>query len=311
MNEKALTVLEQYDLNIKGTYRTKGNYGCTTDEGKYLLMEYNNSNEKMVLMSTFYDYLEKAGFVTDSVIANKEGVYVSISEDGYAYILKKWFDGEDCNNTNRKHLLLTVENLAKFHKGRNLLEVMNKHSGEILRIKNYIKKRKNKNAFEMYLQNIIEEYYIQSVEALGAIKNSRYEQLYKESIANETIYHGSYNYHNVLIKENKIIMINMMKISYSPSVQDLYDFIRKVLEKNNWNIALGNELIKAYDSVRKLSNMERAVLKSLLSYPEKFWKIINYYYNSNKAWYSEKNEDKLKQFRKMEKLRRKFIENMG
>lgn len=43
----------------------------------------------MVLMSTFYDYLEKAGFVTDSVIANKEGVYVSISEDGYAYILKK------------------------------------------------------------------------------------------------------------------------------------------------------------------------------------------------------------------------------
>ena len=48
MNEKALTVLEQYDLNIKGTYRTKGNYGCTTDEGKYLLMEYNNSNEKMV-----------------------------------------------------------------------------------------------------------------------------------------------------------------------------------------------------------------------------------------------------------------------
>ena len=311
MNEKALTVLEQYDLNIKGTYRTKGNYGCTTDEGKYLLMEYNNSNEKMVLMSTFYDYLEKSGFVTDSVIANKEGVYVSISEDGYAYILKKWFDGEDCNNTNRKHLLLTVENLAKFHKGRNLLEVMNKHSGEILRIKNYIKKRKNKNAFEMYLQNIIEEYYIQSVEALGAIKNSRYEQLYKESIANETIYHGSYNYHNVLIKENKIIMINMMKISYSPSVQDLYDFIRKVLEKNNWNIALGNELIKAYDSVRKLSNMERAVLKSLLSYPEKFWKIINYYYNSNKAWYSEKNEDKLKQFRKMEKLRRKFIENMG
>ena len=35
MNEKALTVLEQYDLNIKGTYRTKGNYGCTTDEAFY------------------------------------------------------------------------------------------------------------------------------------------------------------------------------------------------------------------------------------------------------------------------------------
>ena len=162
----------------------------------------------------------------------------------------------------------------------------------------------------MYLQNIIEEYYIQSVEALGAIKNSRYEQLYKESIASETIYHGSYNYHNVLIKENKIIMINMMKISYSPSVQDLYDFIRKVLEKNNWNIALGNELIKAYDSVRKLSDMERAVLKSLLSYPEKFWKVMNYYFNSNKAWIPPKTKEKLEKVVQQNEKRQKFLETL-
>lgn len=45
----------------------------------------------------------------------------------------------------------------------------------------------------------------------------------------------------------------------------------------------------------------------MLCYPEKFWKIINYYYNSNKAWYSEKNEDKLKQFQKQEKNRWDFI----
>ena len=55
---------------------------------------------------------------------------------------------------------------------------------------------------------------------------------------------------------------------------------------------------------------EFEVLKAALSYPEKFWKIINYYYNSNKAWYSEKNEDKLKQFRKQEKLRWSFIDSM-
>ena len=59
MNEKSLTVLEQYDLKIKSTYRLKGNYGCITDDGKYILQEYNNSNDRMKTMSVFYNFLEK------------------------------------------------------------------------------------------------------------------------------------------------------------------------------------------------------------------------------------------------------------
>ena len=326
MNEKSLTVLEQYELNIKGTYRSKGNYGCITDEGKYILQEYNHSDEKMKTMSVFYDFLEKNHFVTDSVVANKEGKYVTISEDGYAYILKKWFDAEDCSNNNKRQLLLAVENLAKFHKltentvglfhegefhpGKNMREVFSRHNAEILRIKNYIKKRKNKNYFEMSLHNIIEEYYAQATDAIRLLEQSAYMEIYEESIENKTINYGCYNYHNILFRNDQVIMINMLKLNYAPAVQDLYDFLRKVMEKNNWDIGLGSDLLEEYGKNRPVSVREFEVLKALLSYPEKFWKIINYYYNSNKAWYSEKNEDKLKQFRKQEKLRWKFIDNM-
>lgn len=326
MNEKSLTVLEQYELKIKGTYRSKGNYGCTTDNGKYILQEYNNSDEKMQTMSVFYNFLEKNHFITDSVVANKEGKYVSVSEDGYTYILKKWFDAEDCDNSNKKHLLLAMENLARFHlltentvglfeeggfhPGKNMKEIFCRHNEEILRIKNYVKKRKNKNYFEMYLHNIIEEYYLQAIEATELINQSDYSDIYYESIENKTINHGCYNYHNILFQNDRIIMVNMLKLNYAPSVQDLYDFLRKVMEKNNWDITLGSDLLEAYCKKRPLSVREFEVLKSLLSYPEKFWKIINYYYNSNKAWYSEKNEDKLKQFRKQEKSRWKYIDNM-
>ena len=47
MNEKSLSVLEQYDLEVLSTYRFKGNYGCDTPTGKYILQQYENSNEKM------------------------------------------------------------------------------------------------------------------------------------------------------------------------------------------------------------------------------------------------------------------------
>ena len=105
-------------------------------------------------------------------------------------------------------------------------------------------------------------------------------------------------------------MINIQKLNYSLQIQDLYDFLRKVMEKNNWDLKLGKNIINEYSEIKPITVREYEVLKALLSYPEKFWKIINYYYNSNKAWYSEKNEDKLKQFRNSEKIRWDFIDNI-
>jgi len=89
MNEKSLSVLEQYDLKIEGTYRSKGNYGCITKEGRYILQEYNNSAVKIEALARLSAYLEENKFVVDTVIPNKEGQYISVSEDGYNYILKK------------------------------------------------------------------------------------------------------------------------------------------------------------------------------------------------------------------------------
>lgn len=326
MNEKALTVLSQYDLDIKGTYRSKGNYGCITDKGKYILQEYNYSNKKMDTLSTFYDFLEKGGFVTDGVVKNIEGNCVSISEDGYTYILKKWFDAEECGNTNETQLIMAVKNLAEFHKltenttnlnieenihpGKNYNKIFRRHTCEILNIKNYIKKRKNKNYFEMYLNKIIEEYYNQAKDALKLLEQSQYNEMYDECQKKKTINHGNYNYHNILLNKNKVIMINIQKLNYSLQIQDLYDFLRKVMEKNNWDLKLGKNIINEYSEIKPITVREYEVLKALLSYPEKFWKIINYYYNSNKAWYSEKNEDKLKQFRNSEKIRWDFIDNI-
>lgn len=327
MNEKSLSVLEQYDLEIKGTYRLKGNYGCETKTGKYILQEYNNSNEKMETMEVLYRYLEERGFKTDYVLKNREGYFVSVSEDGYTYILKRWFDAEDCNINNADHICLGAKHLGKFHKhcektlgmwdgykgfhpGTNMIQAFERHNKEIIHIRNYIKKRKNKNYFEMALQKIIEPYHRQAEEALEQLRKSSYQSEYEKALAEMSLNHGSYNYHNIMFDNNSVIMINMMKINYAPQLQDLYDFLRKAMEKNQWDVDLGNRILEAYCSQRNITDTEKKILKAMFCYPEKFWKIINYYYNSNKSWYSEKNEEKLKQFQKQESLRWNFIENM-
>lgn len=328
MNEKSLLVLEQYDLNIEGTYRYKGNYGCVAKEGRFILQEYENSNDKMVTMDKLYKFLEENDFVTDSVIANKEGEYVSVSPDGYnTYILKKWFDARECDREVKDDILMGARELGRwhrvchekfeleeelkgFHPGKDLQKAFHKHNKEMINIKNYIKKRRNKNYFEIYLQNILEDYYQQGIEALENLKKLNYLSEYSKAVIDGKINYGNFNYHNFLIKDNRVILINMCRINYAPPIQDLYDYLRKIMEKSEWDKDLGMSIIAEYDKENVLGQREKLLLKMLLSYPEKFWKIINYYYNSNKAWYSEKNEEKLIQFREQEEKRWEFINDI-
>ena len=53
-------------------------------------------------------------------------------------------------------------------------------------------------------------------------------------------------------------------------------------------------MIRAYQEIRPLSEDELEYMAVRLSYPEKFWKVVNSYYHSNKAWIPEKSVEKLR-----------------
>jgi CotS family spore coat protein len=327
MNEKAIGIFEQYDLKVDSAFKYRGNYGCYTATGKYILMEYDFSEEKLETIFTVQEYLEQGGIKTEKLIHNKENRIISVGEDGFGYVLKKIYDVEECDIRRREHLEKAAKNLGKIHKhcrematiwdetvriypAKNMLDAFRKHNKEILHIKNYIGKRKNKNYFERYLQGIIEAYWNQGKETVTLLEQSAYEELYRNAICQKQILHGNYNQHAIGFEQQNPVLVHLSKVYYGPRIQDVYDFLRKVLEKNNWNIALGHEVLGHYETENPLKKEEYTVLKALFSYPEKFWKIVNYYYNSNKSWYSEKNEEKLKAFQEQEGFRREFIASL-
>ena len=86
--------------------------------------------------------------------------------------------------------------------------------------------------------------------------------------------------------------------------------MRKILEKNNWDLNLGSSMIEEYSKIKLISKEELEILHILFLYPEKFWKIVNYYYNGNKAWIPQKNIDKLRTLISQNRLREKFIEEV-
>ena len=102
--------------------------------------------------------------------------------------------------------------------------------------------------------------------------------------------------------------VNFDRMHINIQVNDLYLFLRKVMEKNSWNVDLGISLVNAYDRERPMSREEKKYLYILMLFPEKFWKIANHYYNTRKSWTCGRNQEKLEAFIHIRALREHFLE---
>ena len=119
--------------------------------------------------------------------------------------------------------------------------------------------------------------------------------------------HGDFQYHNLLFTQGSFSVINFEKYLLD---NPLYLFLRKLLEKNSWSVSLGLNILTAYETERNLTDEDRMQLYYRFSYPEKFWKIVNFYYNNGKAWIPGRNREKLENLLKQESEKKAFLDNV-
>ncbi len=319
MKEYELEILEQYDLGIKGTRKIRGAFFCDTKEGTMLLKETKVSDRRALLLYQILSELEQTKKIkADIPIYNKEGKLITTSRYGKDFMMKNWFIGKECDVRNEKEILCAVSELAKLHKdwkwerqeiisedqeaikpssllvGKSLQDEFLRHNREMKKVRNYIRKRVSKGSFEfLYLENF-EKMYDLAEKTTKRLENSGCKELYADSVKQKTLVHGDYNYHNVLFTPMGAVITNFEHVRIDVQIQDLYYFMRKVMEKNQWDHELGKSMLEAYDQERKLTDIEKEYLALCLAYPEKFWKMASTYYHSNKAWIPEKNVEKLK-----------------
>ena len=185
---------------------------------------------------------------------------------------------------------------------------MERHNKELKRVRSYIRSKKQKNEMEICLLGSYDLFYDQACLAQTLLQESGYEELWQETLEQGKVRHGSY--HNVIFVGKDLAVTNFDRAEIGIQVRDLYDFLRKVMEKNGWQAELGKSLIDAYDRERKLEETERRVLYAMLLYPEKYWKLVNFYYNSRKSWMSSKNLEKLLRIRAQEEKRACFLSEL-
>lgn len=328
MNDKTPNVLEKYDFKVLRTYRGRGTVICETNQGLKLLREFTGSRQR----AEFQDALLKraaqsAALKMDAFVRNSEGEIISTDRENTAYVVKDWYEGRECDVKSQQEILEAIRCLAQLHQSLHLKpeevldeekpvacriedmkEEYEKHHRELKKVRNFIKGKSRMSDFEISFVKSFPYFFDQGEEVLKKLENSDYETLKGQSLKEGSICHGEYNHHNILMLRQQVAVINFEKCYYGIQIGDLYQFMRKILEKHDWNLSLGNAMLNEYDKVSPLNKEERENLYLRFLYPEKFWKIANHYYNNNKAWIPVKNIEKLELLSEREEKRAAFLD---
>lgn len=322
MNDRAVSLLDQYEIEVNRTWKGRGAILCESDHGLLIMKEYAGPVEKVKFQDYLLKHIKESGAVrVESILRTKEGEMIVYDQDRVAYIVKTYCEGRECNHRDQQECGQAVRTLANLHKVSDLsgYEILQeqpvchiekeyeKHNRELKKVRRFLREKSQKTDFEIYLMKHY-DYFLDI--ALQITEELQYYAYEEDSYEFPIVCHGDYQYHNIIQTEAGTVLINFEKCVRDYPVRDLYLFLRKLLEKNNWSQTLGDMLLESYNRERPLTDRDYSQLYYRFAYPEKFWKIVNFYYNTGKAWIPDRNMEKIEKLFAQEREKQLFLESI-
>lgn len=98
VNDRAVALLEQYDVEVLRTRKGRGVILCDTSSGLLVFKEYEGNEAKLRLLSELLSRIREQGTVSaEQLVPTREGALCVRENDGTAYILKTCGEGRECN----------------------------------------------------------------------------------------------------------------------------------------------------------------------------------------------------------------------
>lgn len=328
VNDKALDVLNQYDISVNRVVRGRGGMVLSTGKGCRLFLSCDKPERFYERENAVTQAMISYGFANvDSYVKNLDGKIITEDKDGRRYIVKNWFEARECDIKDIQDILRAVRALAHVHitmdkisrdggvwlstvQRDSLFEIYDRHTRELKKVCNYLKNKKNRQEFEQMAYQYANAFYDEAKSAMQMLRSGKFDDRLKRARDNHEMIHGSFNYHNIMYGTGEAYITNFDKCRNECQIWDLYQFMRKILEKYNWDEKMCYRIVNEYDKEKSVSDEEFDLLMVLLSYPEKFWKIINQYFNSNKSWIPDKNVEKLKKVIEQNRRKAELIDKM-
>lgn len=322
MNDRAVSLFDNYEIEVNRTWKGRGAILCDSDRGLLILKEYFGPAEKIFFQEFYLATIAERGFDrVERVLRAKDDSLIVYDQDRVPYVVKTYFEGKECNQRDMDECKEAVQTLARLHRVSDLGDCerlqeqpvfrmedeYDKHNRELKKVRRFLREKSQKTDFEIYLMKHY-DYFLDI--ALQITEELRYYSYERSSFSFPVVCHGDYQYHNILRTPGGNALVNFEKCVRDYPIRDLYLFLRKLLEKNNWSQTMGDVLLNTYSKEQPLSAEDYRQLYYRFAYPEKFWKIVNFYYNSGKAWIPGRNMEKIEKLFAQEREKQLFMEGI-
>lgn len=321
MADKLSEVYSAYDMTVLQVCRGRESNLLKTDKGIRQLKRFNQSERRLESERCFKNELYEEGFtLIDRCVVNSFEELITYDRYGNAYVMREFVDGKEISLTNPRDVELAVDNLANLHiKGRQVFlnsepdvhirqtTGFKKRNQELKRVHSFIMKKHQKKVFEEKYLRAFGYFYEQAKQL-----ESEFDYTLEHQMESHTGYcHGMYNQHSVLLytedDTEKVFTTSFDKFHIGNQLEDLYHFMRKAVEKNNYCFDVAKSILNRYADICPLSEADMDYIYILYAYPEKFYKVSNQYINTAKNWISPKMMEKLNKIIDDEERKQKIL----
>ncbi len=312
--------------------------------GLYLLRPCSESAERKYFTYAIHSHLNKNGFEnTDRILKTScGGIFMELC--GRTYTCSQIPQGRQCAVENDADLQKCALLLSAMHRAslgftpahaaeliqeiapdaeaercvRNDLgcvtALYQHRASELCRFKRLASRSRGRFDYE-YLS--IAEYYCRLAgDTCDALAASSYGTLAEACAAQGAICHKDYTSHNIIFSENAAAdpaksggIINFDGAAIDLPLLDLTNLIKRRMRKCGWRPADANTILENYCKIRPLSADETELIKIVLRFPQKLWRIVNKYYNSRRSWCEKSCLLKLGEIKKEQVQMEEFLKS--
>ena len=322
----SLEFFEAAGLKINDVTPLRKVFILSTDEGNKILKKVNYDIDRITFISESLNYLKKSykNIIKYNKLKNNLN-YIEWKNN--IYVVMDILNGREASFSNPIEIELCASNIALMHDGsKGILDYLKKQYnnniiGESFKVKiekaiedfKYMKsivaRYEYKNEFDnLFLDNV--DKYIDDIQIVQEkIDKSVYDELRKDS-NNIVICHNDLAYHNFLIKNSEVNIIDFDYMTLDLRVCDISEFLLKTIKTSAFDIDKMFLALDAYENTSKLIKEERELIYIFLMFPKDIYSITKDYYFKRKKWTYDIYLSRLKSKMNNEPFRKELIENL-
>lgn len=315
-------ILYEYDFFVKKITVVRDYFIVDSSSGKRVLRRSVVSPERIWFIHAAKEHLFTKGFCNiDRFICTQDGIPY-ISYDGVYYTITELTQGRECDFDNNEDVIKASVALASMHTCSrgfkppkqysiksdlgNLPLQFSKRLEEIKRVKKAA--QKEKGSLDYLILQYVDYFYALGEEAIGMLKRSDYNALVKKTYEEGLFCHHDYTHSNIIIDNDITSVINFALCSFELKIYDLANLLRRKLRKCDWDVNEAKVIVDAYRTVEPISEEEFYVMRIMLQFPQKFWRVVNKYYNSRRCWRNRTFERKFNEVIDEIECHKRFLE---